>query len=124
MAELLSNLLIDSVNTSIAATTSEISEAIKKVSDTLRKINVTVSDATGNFRTFGEVFSDIYDAMEEEPDLLPSEKAYKLLRSETPIKTEISNQKKPFDFLEQNAYDHIQPIFNPEIEHIVSLDNI
>ena len=46
------------------------------------------------------------------------------LRPATPTKTEISNQKEPFDFLEQNAYNHIQPIFDPEIEHIVSLDNI
>ena len=46
------------------------------------------------------------------------------LRPATPAKTEISNQKESFDFLEQNAYDHIQFIFDPETEHIVSLDNI
>lgn len=46
------------------------------------------------------------------------------LRPATPAKTEISNQKESFDFLEQNAYDHIQSIFDPETEHIVSLDNI
>lgn len=76
-------------------------------------MGITVYTPEGEYRNLGEVLKEAYDKKETEQ-----------LRPATPAKTEISNQKESFDFLEQNAYDHIQSIFDPKIEHIVSLDNI
>lgn len=76
-------------------------------------MGITVYTPEGEYRNLGEVLKEAYDKKETEQ-----------LRPATPAKTEISNQKESFDFLEQNAYDHIQSIFDSETEHIVSLDNI
>ena len=77
-------------------------------------MGITVYTPEGEYRNLGEVLKEAYDKKEIVEQLRPA----------TPAKTEISNQKESFDFLEQNAYDHIQSIFDPETEHIVSLDNI
>ena len=92
----------------------DICKGLERASKVLTDLGITVYTPEGEYRNLGEVLKEAYDKKEMVEQLRPA----------TSAKTEISNQKESFDFLEQNAYDHIQSIFDPKIEHIVSLDNI
>lgn len=102
---------------------------MKKLSNALSKINVTCFTASGEYKKFGEIFSEVYEKIDDVPEELKetieNNSSYILPRPETPINIDFSNQNESFDFLNQNAYDYISVIFDPrDIEFITPIENI
>lgn len=97
----------------ISITVDELSRHIQLVGETFKKMGITFKDATGKFRNFGDVYQETYDALKND--------TYDIQKSTEPIgpgtieRIESSNEKDVFNFLQQNAYDHIEEIFNPDI---------
>lgn len=98
------------------ATISSITEALennmRKVGQVFEKMGVMVTDATGEFRNLGEVYKEAYNKLEDEGFCMPQ-------KVDEPIATwtfgtfDILNHKRDFDFLHENAYNYIIPIFSP-----------
>lgn len=96
---------ITSATNAISCTVDEAVASIRKVAETLAKLNISCFTPAGEFRNFGEVFQEAYNKIEDE-------KSQELLGPATLKETEKSNEKSDFDFLNQNIYDHIESIFN------------
>ncbi len=94
----------------VGITAAEAGDAMRKMVRLLNKDNNTWTYIADSIDQIGEKLNHI-------------ERELNLLRPETPSTTESSNQKEPFDFLEQNAYNSIQDIFGGErVEKITPLD--
>lgn len=114
---------------SCAVSVNDFSEGLKKISNALSKMNITCLTPEGDFKKFGDIFTEVYEKIDDVPEELKTtiedNFSYVLPRPETPINIDFSNQNKPFDFLEQNAYDYISVIFDPrDIEFIAPLEKI
>jgi DNA polymerase III sliding clamp (beta) subunit (PCNA family) len=127
---------------SISSTIDELSKGLSDLGKVFRNMNITCRTPEGEYKNISEVFEETYDKITKEEaeqfnndikrlsrvqerDLIKSEaeeNSQTLLRPETLEKTEISNEKGVFDFLKQNAYDHIEPIFKEDInqDHILN----
>lgn len=106
------NQLAIAANT-VSATIDELSRHIQLVGETFKKMGITFKDATGKFRNFGDVYQETYDALKN--DTYDVQKSAELIGPVTIGKIENPNEKDVFDFLEQNVYDHIEEVFNPDI---------
>lgn len=102
VAEALSN-----ISQKTAASIWEVSRELEKVSETLSKMNITLFTPDGKFREVKEVLKDI----DSNSSILLNKKEEELLRPETIEETEKSNENGVFDFLNENAYDHIDNFF-------------
>ena len=112
---------------STSACIDTISESMKKISNALSKINATCFTPDGEYKNFGDIFTEVYEKIDDAPEELKTtvedSSSYILPRPKTPINIDFSNQNKPFDFLEQNAYDYISVIFDPrDIEFITPIE--
>lgn len=105
----------------ISTTTDIFFEHIELVSKALNSLGITVKDSLGRFRNFGDVYQEAYDNAKKAKDC--NKKNVEPIGPVSIEKIEISKEKEFFDFLEQNAYDHIEPFFNSDIKHIKLLDN-
>ena len=110
------------IATKVSTTVDAFSEHIELVSKALNSLGITVKDSLGRFRNFGDVYQEAYDNAKKAKDC--NKKDVEPIRPVSIEKIEILNEKEFFDFLEQNAYDHIEPFFNSDIKHIKLLDNI
>jgi hypothetical protein len=102
VAEALSNISQKS-----AVSMWEISRGLEQASEALSKMNITLFTPDGEFKAVKEVFKDI----DSNSSILLNKKEEELLRPETIEKTEESNENSVFDFLNENAYDHIENFF-------------
>lgn len=102
VAEVLSNISLKS-----AVSMQEISRGLNRVSEALSKMNITLFTSDGEFREIKEVFKDI----DSNSSILLNKKEEELLRPETIEKTEKSDENGVFDFLNENAYNHIDSFF-------------
>ena len=123
------SLLATTATSSFSTVTDAISESMKKLSDALSKINVTCFTANGEYKNFGEIFSEVYEKIDDIPEksktTIEDNSSCFLPRPETPINIDFSNQNESFDFLNQNAYDYISVIFDPrDIEFITPIEKI
>lgn len=109
------------IATKVSATVDVFSEHIELVSKALNSLGITVKDSLGRFRNFGDVYQEAYDNAKKAKDC--NKKDVEPIGPVSIEKIEIPNEKGFFDFLEQNAYDHIEPFFNSDIKHIELLDN-
>lgn len=94
---------ISTLATQCGSSIKDISAGLARVSEALISLGVNVFTPEGEYRNIGEVLEEAYHACDE--------KENDRLRPETSEITENSNENMVFDFLEQNAYDHIEPIF-------------
>ena len=115
MSNFKSSLTCSGVKTA-TATISSISKALKenvqKVGQVFEKMGVMVTDATGEFRNLGEVYKEAYNKLEDEGFCMP-QKVDKPIATWTFGTFDILNHKRDFDFLHENAYNYIIPIFSP-----------
>ena len=123
------SLLATAATDSFSVVTDSITKSMKKLSNALSKINVTCFTASGEYKKFGEIFSEVYEKIDNAPEELKetieNNSSYILPRPETPINIDFSNQNESFDFLNQNAYDYISVVFDPrDIEFITPVENI
>ena len=102
VAEALSNISQKS-----AVSMWEISRGLERASEALSKMNITLFTPDGEFREVKEVLKDI----DSNSSILLNKKGKELLRPETIEETEKSNENGVFDFLNENAYDHIDNFF-------------
>ena len=97
----------------VSITVDELSKHIQLVGETFKKMGITFKDAAGKFRNFGDVYQETYDALKN--DTYDIQKSTEPIRPGTIETIENSNEKDVFNFLQKNAYDHIEEIFNPDI---------
>ena len=102
VAEALSNISQKS-----AVSMWEISRGLEQASEALSKMNITLFTPSGELREVKEVLKDI----DSNSSILLNKKEKELLRPETIEETEKSNENDVFDFLNENAYDHIDNFF-------------
>lgn len=102
VAEALSNISQKS-----AVSMWEISRGLEQASEALSKMNITLFTPSGELREVKEVLKDI----DSNSSILLNKKEEELLRPETIEETEKSNENGVFDFLNENAYDHIDNFF-------------
>ena len=101
-------------------------EELEAFADVLRhtKIGISAEEATKAFHNMAKLLNSTQDA-ECSSDLIfkptlaetmnsLSKRYDDLLRPETPECAENPNEKCHFNFLEQNAYNKIEPIFNED----------
>ena len=100
----------------ISTTVDAFSEHVELVSKALNSLGITVKDSLGRFRNFGDVYQEAYDNAKKAKDC--NKKDVEPIGPVSIEKIEIPNEKEFFNFLEQNAYDHIEPFFNSNIKHI------
>ena len=105
----------------MSITTDALSEHIQLVGETLKKLGIKVKDASGAFRSFGDVYQETYEKLKNSKDY--EQKIIEPLRSETPSATENSNQKSDFNFLKQNVDDYIEDIFKDSNDYIENILN-
>lgn len=105
----------------ISTTVDVFSEHVELVSKALNSLGITVKDSLGRFRNFGDVYQEAYDNAKKAKDC--NKKDVEPIGPVSIEKIEIPKEKEFFDFLEQNAYDHIESFFNSDIKHIELLDN-
>lgn len=113
---------------SLSAAAGKVGVSAREASDALQKIVRVFDDDKQEFRYTKDIFEDLADKWNEIGCInpaTPEEISQGLLRAETPGATENSNQKEPFDFLEQNAYNEEKPIFDGEdIGWLTPLDSL
>lgn len=104
---------------------------VSKIMAGLGQVGTTAAEAGDAMRKIMRLFNEdnntwtyIADSIDQIGEKLNHiERELDLLRPETSSTAENSNQKEPFDFLEQNAYNSIQDIFDGErVEKITPLD--
>lgn len=117
----------------VGTTAQQAGEALSRLTSALAKYNISLVDKTDHYKDTLSVIEDIADAWNAigctsfyiQPDeanaikenainMIQASKGIELPRPETPATTENPNEKSPFDFLEQNAYNEIKPIFDDE----------
>lgn len=98
---------------SISISIDKLSEHIQLVGKTLKNMGINVKDALGNFRNFGDVYQETYDALKN--NTYDTQKSTELIGPVTIETIENPNEKDSFDFLNQNVYDHIEEIFKPNV---------
>ena len=103
VAEALSNISQKS-----AVSMQEISRGLEKASEILSKTNISLFTPSGEFREVKEILKDV----NSNSSILLNKKELELPRPETLETTENSNENGVFDFLNENAYDHIDNFFN------------
>ena len=104
---------------------------VSKIMAGLGQVGITAAEAGDAmckmvqlFNKSNNIWTYIADSIDQIGEKLNHiERKLDLLRPETSSTSESSNQKEPFDFLEQNAYNSIQDIFGGErVEKITPLD--
>ena len=87
----------------------QVGVSAKEAGETLRRLSIRLYDPISEeFRSTYDILNDVADrwnAIGNVNPFTPEEIAQGLLRAETLGTTENPNQKEPFDFLEQNAYE-------------------
>lgn len=97
----------------VGTTAAEAGQALRKIAQVFNKENQTWSYTTEALEQLADKWAEIGctsftiqpDEVEDIRRKLQNSEGVDLLRPETPGATEILNQNKPFDFLEQNAYE-------------------
>lgn len=128
---------------SISSTIEDLSKGLSDLSKVFRNMNITCQTPEGEYKNISEVFEETYDKITKEEteqfnndirsvsrvqerDLIKSnveENSQTLLRPATLETTEKPNEKMVFNFLEQNAYNEINPFFEEAtIETLTPLD--
>lgn len=105
----------------VSVTTDAFSEHIELVGKALNSLGITVKDSLGRFRNFGDVYQEAYNNVKNAKDC--DKKDIEPIGPVSIEKIEIPKEKEFFDFLEQNAYDYIEPFFNSNIKPTELLDN-
>lgn len=113
---------LDLFNQLCKPSANETSNALRNISNVLSKLNIELTNSNNTFKTTADIMQDFADrcvdigctSFKIQPDDLYRvkegnnivvKKGSDLLRPETQDITENPNQNKPFDFLEQNAFD-------------------
>lgn len=109
----------------------ELSALIYNFSEASKKICYSVKEAGNAFKKLSNAMladygPDIDNSLEHPAlQMLQHVRGADLLGPETPSKAENSNEKEPFDFLEENAYNQESSILEPtENEFITPLEDL